>query len=82
MERIDKLRSGSSCSKFSGIMDCIENKKVTNEEKEVLLCLKQDNTVLGGRYISSYAKAALVLLGIEKQTSDEDAKYLIDSFSK
>lgn len=81
MNRIEKMKSSSSPNRFSGIMDCIRDRNVSSEEKQVLLSLKNDKAILGGRRIASYAIAALVVLGFEKSTNDEDAKSLIEAFS-
>lgn len=82
MNRIEKMKSSSSPNKFSGIMDCIRDKNISSEEKDLLMKLKNDKSILGGRRISSYAIAALVVLGFEKSTNDEDAIPLIKSFSE
>lgn len=36
MTRIEKMKSSSSPNKFSGIMDCIRDKNISPEEKDLL----------------------------------------------
>lgn len=78
MNRAQKMQREGIYYRFAGIIDCIEEKNVSPEEVGILLALKKDVRPFAGRRISSYAKAALDILGIEKNEGDEDAKALIE----
>ena len=80
MTRLEKLQSRGLSYRFGGIVECIEDGNITSEELEALISLKQDHRDIAGRMISSYAIAALHLLGIEEVNDDIDAKALIKDY--
>ena len=80
MTRLEKLQSRGLSNRFGGIVECIEDGNLTTEELEVLISLKQDHRDIAGRKISSYAIAALNLLGVERVDDDIDAMDLVKAF--
>ena len=81
MDRLQKLQSKSSAYRCQGIIACIEEKNVTSEEIEILKGMISDNNVIVGRRLSSFAKAALDLLGVQSNDGDLDAADLIKAYS-
>ena len=78
MKRINKLRSSGVANRFAGIIECIDNKNVSDDELLEIKKLKNDSVIIAGRQLSSYAYAALDILNIEKyQGKDLDVKSLI-----
>lgn len=81
MTRIEKLNSHNLSYRFGGIVDIIENRnrvKVSADEIEQLKNLKKDERVIAGRRISTYARTALFLLGVQQDLEgDEAAERLI-----
>lgn len=80
MTRLQKMQSENLSYRFGGILECIDDKNLSDEEVSVLQSLKQDERWIAGRKISSYARAALRLLDIEALDDDIDAIDLVNSF--
>ena len=76
MTRLQKMQSKGLSNRFGGILECIDDKNLQEEEVMVLMSLKEDQRAIAGRRISSYAKAALSILGIEDNGGDADAELL------
>lgn len=81
MNRLQKLQSENLSYRFGGILECIDDKNLSTEEVSILQSLKRDERWIAGRRISSYARAALKILGIENTANDIDANEIADSFS-
>ncbi len=77
VNRLNKLKSTNLIDRLNGILDCYDDRKVNDEEVALLQNIVKDERVIGGRRLSSYAVAALYLLGIKSFKIDEDAKALI-----
>lgn len=84
MTRIQKIQSNNLSYRFGGILDCVDSRNLNEAEISALLALKEDSRIIAGRMISSYAKAALDVLDIEKlkpDVDDIDAQNLIKAWS-
>ena len=81
MTRLEKIQSNNLSYRFGGILDCIDNRNLSAEELNVLVSLKEDERIIAGRKISSYAKAALDILGIEEVSGDIDAVSFIKDYA-
>ena len=78
MTTIEKMKSTGAAYRLQGIMDCLEKEVILKEEVDLLKTLTQDDVIIAGRKISTYASAVLDLLGIEKYYGkDVDVKRLI-----
>lgn len=74
----EKLSHSGASYRLNGIVECLDKGKATSSEISLLEKLETDETVLGGRTISTYAKAALDILGVKKYLeSDESVSELI-----
>ena len=80
MTRLEKIQSNNLSYRFGGILDCIDDKQLSPEEVNALLSLKEDERLIAGRRISSYAKAALEIAGIEEARGDLDAINFIKEY--
>ena len=77
-EILELLKHSGAGFRGEGIAKCIQNRINTPAIANALLSLKSDTIKVIGRPISSYAIAALDIVGIEKYTgSDQDIKALI-----
>ncbi len=68
MTRIEKLKSHNISYRFSGLLDIIDSRNtsmLTDEEKKQIMLLKSDDRCIAGRKVSTYAKTALYLVGLE-----------------
>ena len=81
MNRLEALKSNSSATRCNAIVSCIENGNVTASEIAIIESLLNDEHMIVGRKISSFAKAALDILGMRKNDGDLDAQDLIKAFS-
>ena len=81
MTRLEKMQSNNLSYRFGGVLDCIDNKNLSSEEVNVLMSLKEDERIIAGRKISSYARAALEILGLEKARGDVDAVSFIEDYA-
>lgn len=81
MTRLEKLQSNSSAYRCQGVISCIEDGNVSSEEIKLLKELVNDDNIIVGRSIASFSKAALDLLGIQKNDGDLDAADLIRAYS-
>ena len=81
VSRRDNLKSENLIDRLNGIIMCYDDRNVSDEELALLYGLMKDNRVIGGRRLSSYAVAALYLLGIKSLKLDEDAKFLVNELS-
>ena len=76
---LDLLNHDGAAFRGKGIASCVQLRLNTPLISEALLKLKDDKVVLLGRPISSYAIAALDIVGAEKyQGDDTDIRALID----
>lgn len=80
-ERLHDLKSENLVSRFRGILACYDNRNAGKEDIKALKNLLNDDRPLAGRKISSYAAAALHLLGHSPEYIDEDAKKLIEDLT-
>ena len=80
--RLNRLRSLNLIDRLNGIIECYDDRKANDEEINLLYDIAKDDRVIGGRKISSYAKAALYLLGQKSIKLDEDAKNLVTELAQ
>ncbi len=77
-ELINKLTDEGAVFRCQGILECLKKGVNTPDAAEAMKRLKNDGVVIMGRRISSYAQAALDILGIEKyKGNDEEVIELI-----
>ncbi len=75
----EKLSHSGASYRLNGIVECLDKRKATRNEIDLLEKLEADGTVLGGRTMSTYAKAALDILGVKKyRGNDESVSELIN----
>lgn len=71
-ETINKLTSDGAGFRCQGIIECLENNIKIPQAIEALKKLKNDSVIILGRKVSSYAIAALDILGAEKYSGDDE----------
>lgn len=69
---VEKLRHDGASYRLNGIVECLDNRSVTDVEIEELQRLKNDHVVIGGREISAYVTALLDVLGVEIYRGNDD----------
>ncbi len=71
-ETIDKLTNDGAIYRCQGIIDCLKKHITDQQVVEAIGRLKNDNVVILGRRVSSYALAALDIIGVEKYSGNDD----------
>lgn len=80
MSRLKMLQDTGLVDIYAGLLECLDNGNITNDEILALLELKKDDRVIAGRKNSSIAKAVLEINNIESIIDDIDAKELANHF--
>ncbi|MBQ4424573.1 MAG: hypothetical protein II882_02415 [Lachnospiraceae bacterium] len=70
-EVINKLTDAGAVFRCQGILECLEKSMNAPDVAEAMKLLKNDGVVIMGRKISSYAQAALDILGIERYNGND-----------
>lgn len=68
---VSKLKSDGAIYRCQGILECLKGNIQDKSVLDLVSKLKNDNVVILGRKISSYAIAALDILGVEKYSGED-----------
>lgn len=72
MKRIEKLTSNGAAYRLSGLIECMDERKLSDAEVEAIKALKSDPVIIGGRPLGVYALATLDITGAEKYKGQDE----------
>ena len=69
---LKQLNSKGAIHRARGILQCIVNKTVSEDEAAAIRLLTEDQVRVGGRTVGDHALAALHILGLQQYTGNNE----------